>query len=341
MLDYFKLQQEIAPELIKVIEKRYGILKNISRLEPIGRRSLANKLNLSERTVRNHLAFLKEKDFIETTAAGTKITLSGERILWQLDGYIKELRGTADLERQLEKLLGVDVYIVPSGLNTGQAQEELGRFAADFLKDLISTDDIIAVTGGTTLATVAEMMLPCQEDLDVTVVPGRGGLGEGVEIQANTIGAKISDKLGGEYHLLHIPDNLKEETISKLITEDSIQGILELSKKADILIHGIGTVEVMAQRRGMTTVKAEQLKLSGAVGEAFGYYFDQAGEIVYSTTSVGLKLSELVKIKKVIAIAGGKSKAKAILAVVSAKHQDILITDEEAARAILELASKA
>ncbi|MCK8817188.1 sugar-binding transcriptional regulator [Natroniella sulfidigena] len=337
MVDYFKLQQEIAPELIKMIEKRYGVLKNISRLQPIGRRSLANKLNLSERTVRNHLVFFREKDFIEITAAGTKITVSGERILWQLDGYIKELRGTTNLERQLKQVLGIDVYIVPNGLGTGQDQEELGRFAADFLKDLISKEDIIAVTGGTTLATVAEMMVPCQEDLDVTVVPARGGLGEGVEIQANTIGAKISDKLGGEYHLLHIPDNLKEETISRLLTEDSIQGVLELSKQADILVHGIGTAEVMAERRSMPLAKIEQLKSVGAVGEAFGYYFDQAGEIVYSTTSVGLKLSELVKIKKVIAIAGGKSKAKAILAVISARHQDILITDEEAAKAILEL----
>ncbi|MCK8828041.1 HTH domain-containing protein [Natroniella acetigena] len=337
MVDYFKLQQQIAPELIKMIEKRYGILKNISRLQPIGRRSLANKLNLSERTVRNHLVFLKEKGFIEVTTAGTKITFSGERILWQLDGYIKELRGTTELERQLEQILGIDVYIVPSCLDTGQDQEELGRFAADFLKDLISKEDIIAVTGGTTLATVAEMMVPCQEELDVTVVPGRGGLGEGVEIQANTIGAKISDKLGGEYHLLHIPDNLKEDTISKLVTEDSIQGVLELSKQADVLIHGIGTAEVMARRRGMPRAKIKQLKSVGAVGEAFGYYFAQEGKIVCSTTSVGLKLSELVKIKKVIAIAGGKSKAKAILAVISAKHQDILITDQEAAKAILEL----
>ncbi|GAB6138021.1 sugar-binding transcriptional regulator [Halanaerobaculum tunisiense] len=337
MVNYFKLQQKIAPELVKVVERRYVILTEIYRLGPIGRRSLAQKLDLSERTVRKNLDFFQENQFVEVTNAGAKITDSGIRILSDFDGYIKELRGTRKLEQQIEAILGVEVHIIPRGLNYSQSKGELGRFSADFVTELITPEDIIAVTGGTTLATMARMMNRSNHDLEVTVVPGRGGLGEKVEIQANTIAAKLANKLGGEYHLLHIPDNLEKDTISKLVIEPSIKQVLDLAKDADILVHGVGTAQVMAKRRKIATAKIKELKDKGAVGESFGYYFNQQGEIVYSTTSVGLKLSDLVKIKKVVAIAGGEHKAEAILAAVSSKYQDVLITDEKAAHKILEL----
>jgi len=338
-MDYFKLQQKIVPEARQLVEERYAILRAISSFQPIGRRSLAKRLNLSERTIRNHLEFFKDKKHIATTGRGAQITSRGKSILSELDGYIKKMRGTTSLEDKLEELLQVDVYVVPEGLNYNHSNEGLGRFSANFLTRIIEPKSIIAMTGGTTLANVAQIMSPLEQDLDVTVVPARGGLGEKVEIQANTIAAKIADKLGGKYHLLHIPDNLKEETISTLINEPFIKQILDLAKNADFLIQGIGTAQVMARRRGMPREQMQELTARGAVGESFGYYFNPAGEIVYSTASVGLKLENLSKIDKVIAIAGGDDKAEAILSVVSNQYQDILITDESAAKEMIELCS--
>ncbi len=338
MKEYFKLQEKIAPELINIIEYRYAILRSVYRFQPIGRRALAKNLDLSERTIRKNIKFLEEQNYLQATNAGSKITGRGQRILKGLDGYIKELRGTSDLEKELSNFLNIDVYVVPSGSNYEQSQKELGRFAAIFIKNLISDDDIIAVTGGTTLATVAEMMNQNQERKNITAVPARGGLGEGVEIQSNTITAKIADKLGGRYRLLHIPDNLRQETIFQLTEERSIKEVLELAQQANILLHGIGTAEVMAKRRKLPRGEIEKLEQRKAVGESFGYYFNHHGDIVYSTPSVGLKLSDLDRVDKVIAIAGGKSKAESILAVVSAGYQDILLTDEEAGKAILEQA---
>ena len=337
MVDYFKLQQKIVPEVRQKVEERYAILRAVHSFEPIGRRSLAKRLNLSERTIRNHLEFFKDKKYIATTSSGAEITSRGESILSQLDGYIKKLRGTTYLEDELEEILDVDVYVVPQGIDYNHQTEGLGRFSANFLSRIIEEDSIIAVTGGNTLSTVAEMMSPLKKSLNVTVVPARGGLGEKVEIQANTIAAEIADKLGGNYHLLHIPDNLKKETISTLINEPFIKQILDLAKNADFLIQGIGTAQVMAKRRGMPEEQIEELTAKGSVGESFGYYFNPNGEIVYSTASVGLKLENLSKIDKVIAVAGGEDKAEAILSVVSKEYQDILITNESAARKMIEL----
>ncbi len=51
-----------------------------------------------------------------------------------------------------------------------------------------------------------------------------------------------------------------------------------------------------------------------AVGEAFGYYFNEEGEVVHKVPTIGLQLEDLSHIEHVIAVAGGSSKAKAIRA---------------------------
>jgi central glycolytic genes regulator len=79
------------------------------------------------------------------------------------------------------------------------------------------------------------------------------------------------------------------------------------------------------------------LESSKAVGEAFGYYFNEQGEIVHKVLTIGLQLEDLVDIPNVIAVAGGSSKAKAIKAYLKqAPASTILITDEGAARKLLK-----
>ena len=338
MKEIIKIQQKIAPELIKVVERRYTILRAIFYLQPIGRRSLAEKLGISERKIRNDLEFLKQEGFINSTSAGARMTSRGNKLFYQLDDYVKALQGLDKLEIELSRKLGLkEVYIVPNTMNNTDTQQELGRFAAKLLQRKLRNEDVLAVTGGTTLAVVAELMLPTQNLFEVTVVPGRGGLGEEVEIQANTIAAKIAKKLGGDYHLLHVPDNLNESLLETIIKEPQIKEVLSLVEKADILIHGIGTAEVMAKRRGLKAEKIKEILTAGAVGEAFGYYFSQTGEIVHSTASVGIQLDDLKEIETTIAIAGGRTKAEAIISVVSNKYQDVLITDQCAAEEMLSL----
>jgi central glycolytic genes regulator len=334
----FKIQQKIVPEIVKVAQQRYNILRGIYYNQPIGRRALARILDLSERKIRNDLEFFEKNALIKITPAGTQITRIGEEFLIELDEYIKELRDINQLEKQLENILDIKkVRLVNGAVPKSDLKAEIGRLASQLLKQEINDNDILAVTGGTTLALVAAEMSYSSSARNVTVVPGRGGLGEDVEIQANTIAAKIAKKLGGNYHLLHLPDNMAEENIYHIAKEPAIKKTLEMLKKANILIHGVGTARDMARRRGMKAVEIADLIGSGAVGEAFGFYFNSAGEIIYSTTSVGLNLEDLKTINKVIVVAGGENKAEAIIAAVSSKYQDILITDEVTARRIISL----
>mgnify|MGYP000588997591 FL=1 len=333
-----KIQKKLVPELINVAEIRYNILKEVFNHQPIGRRTLARKLDLSIRSVRKHLDFLYDKRYIKITKSGTVITENGEDFLHELDNYMKEIKDIANLEDQIEEILDIDkVMIVPVEKDSEIINKEIGRFTSRFLKELIKDEDIIAVTGGSTLAQVAETMVFLEEPREVTVIPGRGGLGEKVEIQANTIASKIAKKLGGKYKLLHIPDDITRESLAMITNEPSVKKTLDQLQQSNILIHGIGTAEMMSARRDMDESEMKKLKDKGAIAEAFGLYFNEDGEVVYSTASVGLSMADLKKINKVIAVAGGVDKARAIISVVSPKYHDILITDEITAREIISL----
>ncbi len=334
----FKIQKKLVPELINVAEIRYNILKEIFNHQPIGRRTLARKLDLSIRSVRKHLDFLFDKSYIEITKSGTVITENGEDFLHELDNYMKEIKDIANLEDQIEEILDINnVMIVPVEKDSEIINKEIGRFTSRFLKELIKDKDIIAVTGGSTLAQVAETMVFLEAPRDVTVIPGRGGLGEKVEIQANTIASKIAKKLGGNYKLLHIPEDITKESLAMITNEPSVKKTLDQLQQSNILIHGIGTAEMMSARRDMDQREMQKLKDKGAIAEAFGLYFNEDGDVVYSTASVGLSMEDLESIDKVIAVAGGVDKARAIISVVSPKYHDILITDEITAREIISL----
>ncbi|MFW6381788.1 MAG: sugar-binding transcriptional regulator [Bacillota bacterium] len=334
----FKIQEKLVPELITLAEIRYTILKNVYYNQPVGRRTLARRLDISERTARNELDFLQVQGLLNVTQSGARISTTGEDFLEELDKYIKEIKDIKNLEKRLTEILGLEqVHVVPGQLEFATVKEELGRYTARLLKELLQEGQILAVTGGSTLAQVARVMQPEEEGREVMVVPGRGGLGEQVEIQANTIAAKIGKKMGGSYKLLHIPDSLDQQNLSWIISEPSIRETLSYLKRADILLHGVGNAREMAVRRGIVPDQIESIISRGAIGEAFGFYFGEEGQIVHTTSCVGLDLDALKQVEKVVAVAGGKNKARAIVAVVSPEYQDILVTDEATAREIISL----
>jgi len=342
MAETHALLKKIVPELIEIFEKRYTILQTINSMQPIGRRSLASVLGISERVIRAETTFLREVGLIEVNPSGMKITHEGEVILEGLKNFDHQLKGFSELEQKIAQLLHLEkVIIVPGNADEDKTSlMDIGKAAAALLKEIIKDGHTIAVTGGSTVGAVADA-LPYIGDLKNTlVIPARGGMGGNVEYQSNTIAATFAKKLGGSYKLLHVPGQLRAEAVETLMNEPDVRSVIESLKKTDILVYGIGKAEDMAIRRNLSKDQVEILKKREAVAEAFGYFFNQKGEIVFSSNSIGLNINDLQKIPKLIGVAGGKQKAQVIIAVASHCPGGALITDEGAAHEILHLASK-
>lgn len=336
---FFSLMERFAPETLETIQSRYQILRQVMHRQPVGRRQLVKDLGLTERAVRSEIDILKERGIIHITPAGIYLTTAGEEMLHEIDDIIPFLYQTQTLAEKLKQLFGIpEVIVVPGdSYSDPLARKDLGRTAARYLKKLLYPSCTLAVTGGTTLAEMAESIGSGMNLPDMTVVPARGGLGEEMEQQAGTIAAKIAKSLGAQYRLLHIPDNLEETTVEILKKDFHIARVIENIKASDILVHGIGSALEMANRRRLTPAEIDFLKKNRAVGEALRYYFDERGKIVYEVPGIGLELSDLDNIAVIIAVAGGSNKAQAIEAVLSSRRQSLLITDEGAAKEIISI----
>lgn len=334
-----ELLKTIVPEMILSLENRHMILRNIYFNQPVGRRTLASRISWSERRLRTEVKRLEELDLIDIEQKGMKITNLGKKLILGLDDIIVSLKGLKPIARAIgQKFDCRNVTVVPGNCDEDETVKMLlGKQAAETLKKCICNKDIIAVTGGTTVGQIPKSINNSSEYEDVIVVPGRGGLGERVELQANTIAAELAKKLGAKYRLLYVPDNLGSKAMKSVLSEPSIKEVVTIIRQSDILLHGIGGAEEIARRRGLPHDKIKKILEKGAVAEAFGFYFNKDGKVVHTTTSAGLTIKDLDNIRNIIAIAGGSEKAPAIQAFLKYRKPWALITDEGAALRLLEL----
>lgn len=339
MYSLIDIQKKLLPDLLTVMQKRYYILHYINQMQPVGRRSLASTLGLTERVLRSEVEFLKDQQLLEINSLGMSLTEDGKNLLVELGSIMKEISGIGELEQKLAGKLGIQKAIIVSGDTDESAlvKSELGRAAAMWMKETLQGENTITVTGGSTMASIAEMLTPMSNDQKWLFVPARGGIGEDVKNQANTICAQMAENTSSKHRVLYVPDQVSKEMYLSILKDAAINEVLDLIKSARMVLHGIGDAIVMAERRNTSASDLQMLKENNAVGEAFGYYFNEDGEVVHKVQTIGLQLDDLKNMQHIVAVAGGSSKAKAIAAYMKrAPKSTILVTDEGAANQLLK-----
>ncbi len=339
MRQIIELQQQLVPELLDVMRRRYLILHQVMLSDHIGRRALAAALSMTERVLRAETDRLKEQGLLDIHTTGMSISESGRQLLLQLEPLYKSLFGLSELEEAIRSHFNMRQVIVVAGDSevSAQTKRELGRAGCQMLRQSLKPGDVVAITGGTTMAQVANQLTSTVPLKNNWFVPARGGLGESLDYQANTLASTMAKRTGGHYRLLHVPDHLGEEAFASIMMEPNIRDIVSVIRSARIVVHGIGDAMVMARRRKLDGAIVKSLAEEGALAEAFGYYFDRDGKVVHKMKTVGLRLEDIVNTEVVIAIAGGSGKGEAIAAIMHFGHDDVLVTDEAAAQEIVQL----
>ncbi|GGI99624.1 central glycolytic genes regulator [Alicyclobacillus cellulosilyticus] len=333
------LIRRIVPELVDVLWSRARILQRLRLLQPIGRRALAQELGVTERVLRGEVDILRRQGLIVSGPSGMSLSDEGLALLEQLEQVLAAIEGRAELGRRLSAALGIPSVVVVAGDSDEEAwvKDMLGYHAAVCLREHLLPGDVVAVSGGSTMAALAKRMPERAGPPGVKVVPARGGLGEAIALEANTIAAELAARLGGTSVMLHVPDYVREETLQHLLEEPDIEQRIAEVRAATVVVHGIGGALQMAARRGLPAAEQAKLVERGAVAEAFGYYFDRNGRTVLAMSVIGLRLADLRRARLVMAVAGGRSKAGAIAAAAKAYRIDVLVTDEGAGHQILSM----
>ncbi|NMC47657.1 MAG: sugar-binding transcriptional regulator [Chloroflexi bacterium] len=219
----------------------------------------------------------------------------------------------------------------------------LGFFAAEYLDSLIVDGDIISCSYGRTVASTIQALHP-ERKLNITVVQMIGALGvENPFIDGPDLVRLLSDKYGGKYRYLLAPlvvsDKIAKES---LVNQIRFQETIKLSQSARIGLCGIGGMNEDTPSpiwiNYISNREWADLRRQGAVGHMGAYFYGKDGEIINTEMNervIGLGLHLQREIPYMIAVAGGENKASSIRAALQGHYMKILVTDDSAARMIM------
>ena len=252
-----------------------------------------------------------------------------------------------DLEYRLKAIFDIqEAVVIPRITEDVDAYAHtLGRAGATYLLDRLRDGDIIGIGGGTGVNSVVQA-IESSRAYDVRVAPVLGGVQGRATTDVNHLVAQLAERLGGQAYRLHAPAFVDtREHRDMLLSLAPIKEILDITRRANIALLGVGTVEAEKSRFvEFTALSAEDMRrvaeTCGGIGEIGAYIYDIEGKPCadeYAERVVGLSLQELGQIPLVIGVAATAAKALPIYGALRGGYLHALITDEAAAQGILQL----
>ena len=125
--------------------------------------------------------------------------------------------------------------------------------------------------------------------------------------------------------------------------EPTVQQVLKQACGVEHALVGVGTPAADATIVHMgylNPADVRGLRERGVVGDILGQFFDADGNVVdlpIHDRRIGIELSDLMHVPKVVGVAGGLHKAQAILGALHGGFLDVLVTNELVAIRLLEL----
>lgn len=248
------------------------------------------------------------------------------------------------LETGIAGRFGLDhCQVVPDLGEAGLPLRALGIAGAGFLQREIEAlgDGVIGVGHGRTLAAaVAEM--PRLDAGAVRFVSLMGGLTRNHAANPHDVMHRLAEKTGAQAYVVPVPffaNSADDRAV--FLAQRGVGEVFELISRSDLMVVGIGTAEIdtqlVASRMIEVAEMAEAVSLGG-VGEMLGHFFGRDGTPVRTpltarTVSPGL---EGLKGRRIVAVAGGANKVRAIRSVLLGGFLKGLITDERTALALAD-----
>jgi deoxyribonucleoside regulator len=221
----------------------------------------------------------------------------------------------------------------------------LGTLAAEELDSIVTPESVIGMAWGTALYQLLRFVRPHRfPSLEVVQMIGAMGSDHKLGTDSPVLVQLLAGRLGGFYRHLHAPLIVETtEAHSALMGDRTIKETLARAEAADIALIGIGSTrpELYSLLRSGYVDKDETVRIreKGAVGDICGQHFDQNGreiDVGVSRRSIAIGLEHLKKIPTVLAVAGSEMKGDAILAALRGGYVHVLITDDAAARWVVE-----
>lgn len=333
------ISTESVNKVVTEIPEEYGLVNNRTRrmrlraawmyfIEEMTQNDIAQQLGVGRVTVVRMLTDARQRNEVK----------------FSIQGGLQEC---IEVARELEKRFKIDeVIVVPMSNPEADATGSISTATGMFLNEIITPGLRIGVGWGRTLLEslgyINKVAVP-----DMSVVSLLGGITKVKQFNPSEFAWRFSNLFQAECFLMTAPAIVDSPGTKKaLIDFCGLGEVFEKAQSLDAVLLSVGDLDVEGTpyRHGFVSESVRSAMVEqGAVGETLFNYFDTNGKSVKSAINgcvMAVPLKTIADTPKRIIASGGLRKAEALLGAIRLVRPTVLVTDEFAARRILELDKK-
>ncbi len=233
-----------------------------------------------------------------------------------------------------------ECVVVSAPGNEAEGRRHVGRAAATLLTHSLTAGDVLGLAWGRTLTAMTRELLSLPS---VSVVQLTGALGSDPSESPVEVVRIASQRAGGSAHSIFAPLLLDDAvTASALRRQTDVAEAISLFNRVTVAMVAVGSWDppISQIRDSLSDQDLATLAPRGVQAEVCGILIDQNGKLVgadFAERCLAITATQLANIPRIIAVAAGAPKARAVRAVAKAKLMTGLVTDRSLAQALLEL----
>jgi DNA-binding transcriptional regulator LsrR (DeoR family) len=216
---------------------------------------------------------------------------------------------------------------------------QLGQAGATIFGKYLKPGMIIGIAWGVAVSSTVDALV-INKQVHVKIVQLVGAINANIQNDdGHSITLRLVEKTGGEGYYLNAPFFVDSQTTVRALLENiSIRETINLAKKSDVALMGIGCTDP----RYASAYVAEYLSFEelsslcaeNSVGFACGFTYDLHGRPSsqeFNDRLVSIERNDLFNIPIRIGVAGGIGKLNSILGAIRGGYVNVLVTDNEVA----------
>ncbi|WP_040161502.1 sugar-binding transcriptional regulator [Nigerium massiliense] len=249
---------------------------------------------------------------------------------------------------KLSEHFGIEVHLVNvgEGARLNARFERVSRHAATLLNSVVADDQLVGVAWGVTMTHIARYVEP-RPLTGVTIVQMNGSTNrfDSASPYVGAIMQSIGEKYGARVALFPVPAFFDyPDTKSAMWRERSIMRVLDLQRRLDVAIFGVGSLHGGVPSHVYTAGYLDSDELAvierqGAVGDVCTVLLREDGsynDIAFNDRATGLTPRELQKVPRRICVVPDPRRAPALLGALRAGVATDLVCDDMTARAVAD-----
>ncbi|GGA48345.1 sugar-binding transcriptional regulator [Pelagibacterium lentulum] len=244
---------------------------------------------------------------------------------------------------ELEKSFSLDeAVVVPTSQETDDPSRAVGAALGRFLSETVAENMTLGVGWGRTLTASLDTFAPMRRD-GVKVVSLLGGLIHPRHTNPVEYSWRLASLMDAECYFFLAPlivDSI--DTKRTLIEKCGLETLIDIATKLDVAVISCGNVTREGASLARDFVTADELReliAAGSVCDVMCNFLDAQGRTVDHPVNqrvMSVDLDTMGKAGHVVLATGGQERAGALRATMQRLDVNTLITDEGAARALLD-----